>query len=91
MRRLDLLFHRVDSEVQAIRIGTAKPNRDAKRLTRLLRDKLETIDPGFGVEAMSLCATLVEPFETRQACSSLLDGATEADGARHALLHEARF
>ena len=79
VRRLDLLFHRVDSEVQAIRIGTAKPNRDAKRLTRLLCDKLETIDPGFGVEAMSLCATLVEPFEIRQVRSSLLDEMPEAD------------
>ena len=59
-------FNRVDSEVQAIRIGTAKPNRDVKRLTRLLCDKLETIDPGFGVEAMRLCATLTEPFETKQ-------------------------
>jgi protein ImuB len=80
-RRLDLLFHRVDSEVQAIRIGTAKPSRDAKRLTRLLCDKLETIDPGFGVEAMSLCATLVEPFEIKQVRSSLLDEAPEADVA----------
>lgn len=79
VRRLDLLFHRVDSEVQAIRIGTARPNRDAKRLTRLLCDKLETIDPGFGVEAMSLCATLVEPFESRQVRSSLLDDVPEAD------------
>ena len=79
IRRLDLLFHRVDSEVQAIRIGTARPNRDAKRLTRLLCDKLETIDPGFGVEAMSLCATLVENFETRQVRNSLLDEAPDAD------------
>ena len=79
VRRLDLLFHRVDSEVQAIRIGTAKPSRDAKRLTRLLCDKLETIDPGFGVEAMSLCATLVEPFETRQVRNSLLDEAPDVD------------
>lgn len=78
-RRLDLLFHRVDSEVQVIRIGTAKPNRDAKRLTRLLCDKLETIDPGFGVEAMSLCATLAEPFETKQVRTSLLDETPDAD------------
>ena len=78
-RRLDLLFHRVDSAVQVIRIGTAKPSRDAKRLTRLLCDKLETIDPGFGVEAMSLYATLVEPFETKQVRSSLLDETPEAD------------
>ena len=78
-RRLDLLFHRVDSELQAIRIGTAKPNRDQKRLTRLLCDKLETIDPGFGVEAMSLRATLAEPFETKQVRTSLLDETPDAD------------
>jgi protein ImuB len=78
-RRLDLLFHRVDSDVQAIRIGTAKPNRDVKRLTRLLCDKLETIDPGFGVEAMILCATLAEPFEAKQVRTSLLDEGPDAD------------
>jgi protein ImuB len=78
-RRLDLLFHRVDSDVQAIRIGTAKPNRDVKRLTRLLCDKLETIDPGFGVEAMILCATLAEPFEAKQGRTSLLDEGPDAD------------
>ena len=78
-RRLDLLFHRVDSALQAIRIGTAKPNRDPKRLTRLLCDKLETIDPGFGVEAMSLCATLAEPFETKQMRTSLLDETPDTD------------
>ena len=78
-RRLDLLFHRVDSALQAIRIGTAKPNRDPKRLTRLLCDGLETIDPGFGVEAMSLCATLAEPFETKQIRTSLLDETPDTD------------
>ena len=39
-RRLDLLFHRVDNRIEAIRVGTAKPVRDVKRLTRLLCDKL---------------------------------------------------
>jgi protein ImuB len=78
-RRLDLLFHRVDSALQAIRIGTAKPNRDVKRLTRLLCDRLETIDPGFGVEAMSLCATRVDPFDMKQVRTSLLDETPETD------------
>ena len=55
-RRLDLLFHRVDNRIAAIRIGTARPVRDAKRLTRLLCDKIETIDPGFGIERMTLIA-----------------------------------
>ena len=52
-RRLDLLFHRVDNRIEAIRVGTALPVRDVKRLTRLLCDKIETIDPGFGIEMMT--------------------------------------
>ncbi|CAM5592564.1 protein ImuB [Aquamicrobium terrae] len=55
-RRLDLLFHRVDNSMQAIRVGTAQPVRDARRLTRLLCDRIETIDPGFGIEVMVLTA-----------------------------------
>jgi protein ImuB len=78
-RRLDLLFHRVDSQMEAIRIGTATPVRSVKRLTRLLCDKIETIDPGFGVEIMSLCATLAEPFETKQVRTSLLSDEGESD------------
>ena len=76
-RRLDLLFHRVDNAVQAIRIGTAKPERDVKRLTRLLTDGLETVDPGFGVEVMLLIATLAEPLAFRQ--GDMLGRDTDAD------------
>jgi protein ImuB len=70
-RRLDLIFHRVDNTRQAIRVGTAQPVRDTKRLTRLLCDKIETIDPGFGIEIMDLAAVMAEPLETRQTVSSL--------------------
>ena len=45
-RRLDLLFGLVDNRVQAVRVGTAQPVRDVKRLTRLLCDKIEKVDPG---------------------------------------------
>jgi protein ImuB len=72
-RRLDLLFHRVDNCIEAIRIGTALPVRDVKRLTRLLCDKIETIDPGFGVEIMRLAATLAEPLAPKQMISSLAE------------------
>ena len=72
-RRLDLLFGLVDNRVQAIRVGTAQPVRDVKRLTRLLCDKIETVDPGFGIEIMRLAATAAEPFVTRQTISSLVD------------------
>jgi protein ImuB len=72
-RRLDLLFHRVDNRIEAIRIGTALPVRDVKRLTRLLCDKIETIDPGFGIEIMRLAATLAEPLAPKQTISSLTE------------------
>lgn len=77
-RRVDLLFHRVDNSYQAIRAGTATPVRDVKRLTRLLTDRIETIDPGFGIEIMSLTATQAEPLMARQVISSLI-GEPEAD------------
>ena len=66
IRRADLLFQRVDNQIQSIRIGTARPVRDAARLARLFIDRLESIDPGLGVEAMSLRATLTEPLALRQ-------------------------
>lgn len=75
VRRLDLICQRVDSRAQAVRVGTAKPVRDVKRLTRLLCDKIETIEPGFGIEAMTLCATIAEPLDARQAVTSLIEEA----------------
>ncbi len=61
-RRLDLLFERIDGRVEAIRIGTARPVRNPQHLARLLTDRLETVDPGFGIEAMILIASLAEPL-----------------------------
>jgi protein ImuB len=72
-KRLDLLFHRVDNRIEAVRIGTALPVRDVKRLTRLLGDKIETVDPGFGIEIMRLAATLAEPLAPTQIISSLTE------------------
>lgn len=73
VRRVDLLLHRVDNQMQAIRVGTAMPVRDAKRLTRLLCDKIEKIDPGFGIELMRLAATIAEPLTPKQSISSLIE------------------
>jgi protein ImuB len=72
-RHLDLLFHRVDNRIEAIRIGTARPVRDRKRLTRLLCAKIETVEPGFGIETMRLAATLAEPLAPKQTVSSLME------------------
>ena len=65
-RRLDCHFHRVDGQVQAVRVGTAAPTRDSRHLGALLCARLDTVDPGLGVEAMTLVAPLVEPLHARQ-------------------------
>ena len=75
-RRLDLLCERVDSRIQAVRVGTARPVADAKRLTRLLCDRIETIDPGLGIEVMTLAATVAEPLVRRQTASALVEEPT---------------
>ena len=74
-RRLDLLCQRVDNRMETVRIGLARPVRDPKRLTRLLCDKIETIDPGLGIEIMSLAATIAEPLAAKQVASSLIEAA----------------
>ena len=70
-RLLDLRFHRVDNRIEAIRAGTARPVRDLKRLARLLCDRLEKVDPGFGVEAMTLAAPGAEPLDWRPVANDL--------------------
>ncbi|MFJ1292649.1 DNA polymerase Y family protein [Paracoccus yeei] len=66
VRRMDLLCTRVDNRVETVRIGLAVPQRDPKRLTRLLCDKIETIAPGFGIEIMTLTSTITEPLAAKQ-------------------------
>jgi protein ImuB len=75
-RRLDLLFERVDESVQAIRIGTARPARDARHLGRMLDERLERVDPGLGVEAMHLIVAVADPLGFVQTASSLVEEAS---------------
>jgi protein ImuB len=71
-RRLDLRFERVDGSVQAIRIGTARPVRDAHHLARMLDERLECVHPGLGVEAMHLIVAMADTLGFVQATSSLV-------------------
>jgi protein ImuB len=65
-RRLDLAFHRIDGRVEHIRLGTARPSRDAKHLAGLFAARLETVDPGLGVEDMILAVFAVAPLAPEQ-------------------------
>lgn len=73
VRRTDLIVEKVDGTRQAIRAGTARPSRDVAWLTKLLRDQTEKIEPGFGIERLSLVAAMSEPLEEVQKASSLVE------------------
>lgn len=73
VRRCDLVVHKVDGSRQHLRAGLAKPVRDPARLSKLLCDRIETIDPGFGIERMTLVALMCEPLEERQMASSMVE------------------
>jgi protein ImuB len=61
-RRLVLTFMRVDNSTASIEVGTSRACREPKRLFRLVAEKLEKIDPGFGIERAILDAVAVEPL-----------------------------
>jgi len=55
-------FYRVDAQRPEVLLRFAGPCRDEMQISKLLNEKLQNIDPGFGVEAMSLEATATEPL-----------------------------
>ncbi len=75
-RRTDLIVHKVDNTIQAIRAGTAKPARDIAWLTKLFKDRTEKIEPGFGIEKLVLVAVSAEPLVEEQRVSSLVEEET---------------
>lgn len=79
-RRLDLLFSRVDGVVEAVRIGMARPTRDSAHLLSLLAGRIDTIEPGFGIDAGRLVAVRADPFSGEQATAAGLGGAAATAG-----------
>lgn len=65
-RRLDLGFHRVDGRVEHIPIGTARPSRNPHHLMALFTARLDTVDPGLGIEDMILAVFAVDPLPPEQ-------------------------
>jgi protein ImuB len=73
VRRADLIVEKVNGTRQAIRAGTAKPVRDVAWLTKLFRDRTEKIEPGFGIEKLTLVAVMAESLEEAQKASALVE------------------
>lgn len=66
VRKLVLSLYHVDGEVSQASIGASRPVRDTGHLSRLFADRLENLDPGFGIEVMTLAAPVTEPLSPEQ-------------------------
>lgn len=76
--RLALLAYRVDGDVKVLRVGASRATQDRRHLEGLFAEKLETIDPGFGIEKLALHAERTAPLDVRQ--GAFAGGSTETSG-----------
>lgn len=65
-KRFEVVFHRLDGQAFPVRAGLARIGRDARRLTKLIVPKLDRVDPGFGIEVVTVHAAAVEPLAAAQ-------------------------
>ena len=65
-RRIAFLAFRVDGEVGQVEAETALPTRDPAHIVRLLGDKVQALDPGFGFDGFKLVARWCEPLDAAQ-------------------------
>ncbi len=65
-RRLELALYRVDGTVRRLFLGASRPTRDPAHLRRLFGTHLEAIDPGFGIEVMTLSAPVADALSALQ-------------------------
>jgi protein ImuB len=79
VRRLVLACTRVDNEAQIVTVSMARATRDGAHLTKLLCAKIETIEPGFGIERIRLIAARVEPLAAQPIEGELAGGKPAPD------------
>lgn len=65
-RRLVLTLFRVDGGQREIAVGTGRPARDPAPLARLFTERLDGVDIGLGLEAMTLSAPATDPLAPAQ-------------------------
>ena len=66
-RRLVLSLFEPADDLHRFVVGTGKPSRDADHLAGLLAAAMETLETVYGIETMTLTASVTEPLGPRQA------------------------
>jgi protein ImuB len=74
LRRAELTLYRVDGAVSRATVGASRPVRDPDHLQRLFAERLDGLDLGFGVEVMTITASVVEPLAPVQLGLDEVDG-----------------
>ena len=59
-------FYRTDAKVLRIVVATAMPTRDAAHAGKLLGERLDSIDPGFGIDIVTLAVEDIAPLQIEQ-------------------------
>ena len=81
-RVFEVSFFRSDGAVRRLILETGRPSRDIQALLRLWRERIDTLsdtlDPGFGFDAVKLAVSVCEPLSDVQ---TSLDGRADEDDA----------
>jgi protein ImuB len=72
-RQVELVLDRVDGVPQRLRIGLARASRDSEHLLRLLGRRIETVEPGYGIDAMALHVRRAEPLGAETLGAALVE------------------
>lgn len=72
-RQVELVLDRVDGVPQRVRIGLARASRDPAHLLRLLTRRIETVEPGYGIDAMTLHVRRAEPLAPQSLAPELAE------------------
>ncbi|MFK4874925.1 Y-family DNA polymerase [Novosphingobium sp. ZW T3_23] len=81
-RSLRLIALRIDGGEQMVAIGTSRPTREAAHLLRLLKLRIDRIDPGLGLEQFRLLAPHTEALDAENLGAILAGEAAVRDPAR---------
>ena len=79
-RRLHLVCHRVDGDRRTLTIGTSRPLRRKKPLMGLFAEKLEQVEPGYGIDEIVLATDVVETIDEVQEEWGVMPTAQYANG-----------
>ena len=65
-RRLHLVCQRVDGDRRTLTVGTSRPLRRKRPLMGLFAEKLDQVEPGFGIDEIVLATDVVETLDELQ-------------------------